>query len=108
MGARMVGDLTENAGRRREAVWQGTGGGRRAGASDGPSAPSDGGAPAWARRLRAEQRPRARIHSTEQTNREGDKPGTGASPDLSERERAMFRSRATRYGDTHTKYGNTA
>src|SRR3546814_12172256 len=75
----MVGDLTENAGRGREAVWQGTGGGRRAGASDGPSVPSDGGAPAWARRLRAEQRQRARIHSTEQTIREGDKPGTGAS-----------------------------
>src|SRR3546814_15762867 len=30
MGARMVGDLTETAGRGREAVWQGTGGGRRA------------------------------------------------------------------------------
>src|SRR3546814_14652002 len=85
MGARMVGDLTENAGRGREAVWQGTGGGRRAGASDGPSVPSDGGAPAWARRLRAEQRQRARIHSTAQTIREGDKPGTGASPALSGR-----------------------
>jgi type IV secretion system protein TrbL len=36
--------------------------------------------------LRAEQRQRARIHTTEQAIRDGDKPGAGASADLSERE----------------------
>ncbi len=85
-GARMFGGLSESAGRGREAAWQVTGGGRSLAASDAPMVPSADGAPVWARRLRAEQRQRARIHTTGQAIREGDKPGAGASPDLSERE----------------------
>ncbi|ANK82061.1 MAG: P-type conjugative transfer protein TrbL [Parvibaculum sp.] len=86
-GAHMVGGFTESAQRGRAAAWQATGGGRSAGGPAIASAsPGDGGVPMWARRLRAEQRRRARLHSTEQAVREGDRPGAGANPDLSERE----------------------
>lgn len=86
MGARMVGGLSESASRGREAAWQATGGARSGTAGDAPMATPADGAPAWARRLRTEQRQRGRIHTAEQAIREGDKPGAGASPDLSERE----------------------
>jgi type IV secretion system protein TrbL len=39
--------------------------------------------PAWARRLRAEQRRRAHVQTITQAIREGDRPGSGANPDLS-------------------------
>ena len=38
--------------------------------------------PNWARRLRAEQRWHRRIATVEQTVKEGDRPGSGAAPDL--------------------------
>ena len=38
--------------------------------------------PSWARRLRAEQRWHRRLHTVEQTVKEGDRPGSGAAPDL--------------------------
>ncbi|MEQ1756530.1 MAG: P-type conjugative transfer protein TrbL [Micropepsaceae bacterium] len=41
-----------------------------------------GGTPDWAKRLRGEQRWHRRVHAVEQAIREGDKPGTGANPDL--------------------------
>jgi type IV secretion system protein TrbL len=50
------------------------------------STASYGGAPQWAQRLRAEQRQRARLHSTGQAIKEGDKPGGAANPSLDERE----------------------
>jgi type IV secretion system protein TrbL len=85
-GTRMVGGFAESAQRGRAAVRQATGGRSAGGPAIASASPGDGGVPTWARRLRAEQRRRARIHSTEQAVREGDRPGSGANPDLSERE----------------------
>ncbi|WP_316979530.1 P-type conjugative transfer protein TrbL [Shumkonia mesophila] len=85
-GARLFEGLGESARHGREAAWQATGGKR---AGDSPATMDSrrqAGAPDWARRLRAEQLRRARIHTTEQAIREGDKPGAGANPDLSEKE----------------------
>lgn len=42
--------------------------------------------PSWARRLQAEQRFRARSHTTLQAVKDGDKPGAGTNPNLSERD----------------------
>lgn len=66
MGTRISGGLSESAQQGRDAAWQATGGNSRATAGNGVAVtPSDdGGAPAWARRLRAEQRRRARIHTS--------------------------------------------
>ena len=50
--------------------------------SSKPSATSASATPNWARRLRAEQRWHRRIHTVEQTVKEGDRPGSGAAPDL--------------------------
>lgn len=54
--------------------------------SAGSSSPSsgDGGMPAWAQRLRGEQRWHRRVHAVEQAIREGDRPGSAANPDLKE------------------------
>jgi type IV secretion system protein TrbL len=64
------------------------------GATSGPSslpsagssmtAAGGGGAPTWARRLRAEQRWQRRVHTVEQAVKEGDRPGASANPDLKE------------------------
>jgi len=67
----------------------------RAAAGTGRAVPSEGVSagiggesevPAWARRLQGEQRRRARLHSAGQAVKEGDRPGAGANPDLSEKE----------------------
>jgi type IV secretion system protein TrbL len=47
---------------------------------------ADDGAPAWAQRLRAEQRRRNQAHTVTQAIKEGDKPGAGANPDLDQQE----------------------
>jgi type IV secretion system protein TrbL len=68
-----------------------TGVGRAAGAvsssgtaGGGSNAGGGGDAPGWARRLRAEQRWHRRVHTVEQAVREGDRPGSGANPNLKE------------------------
>lgn len=87
IGARVSSGFSESARQGRGAAWQATGGSRAAaGSAVAVIPPTDGSAPAWARRLRTEQRRRARIHTTEQAIKEGDKPGAGTSPDLAERE----------------------
>ncbi len=50
----------------------------------GSSSSSGGGMPAWAQRLRGEQRWHRRVHAVEQAIREGDRPGSAANPDLKE------------------------
>jgi type IV secretion system protein TrbL len=84
----MTGGLSESAQRGREAAWQASGGGTRAAGDSGIAAmpTGDSGAPAWARRLRAEQRRRHRVHTTAEAVKEGDKPGAAANPDLEERD----------------------
>jgi type IV secretion system protein TrbL len=42
--------------------------------------------PDWARRLQAEQRFRARTHTTMQAMKDGDRPGAGSNPSLEERD----------------------
>jgi len=42
--------------------------------------------PDWARRLQAEQRFRARTHTTMQAMKDGDRPGAGSNPNLTERD----------------------
>lgn len=46
------------------------------------AAAAGGSAPKWARKLRAEQRWHRRVHTVEQAVKEGDKPGSGANPEL--------------------------
>jgi type IV secretion system protein TrbL len=53
------------------------------GAATGAAANAAGaGTPKWARKLRAEQRWHRRVHTLEQAVKEGDKPGSGANPEL--------------------------
>lgn len=47
---------------------------------------SSGSAPAWAQNLRSEQTSRHHRHMAMQTIRDGDRPGSGANPSLSEKE----------------------
>jgi type IV secretion system protein TrbL len=84
-GERMSSSVSESAQHGRQAAWRATGG-RGLAHEAGPVVPRQGSAPDWARRLRAEQRLRARVHATEQAIKEGDKPGAAANPDLAERE----------------------
>ena len=59
-----------------------SGGARSQSAPSKPAAANASATPNWARRLRAEQRWHRRIHTVEQTVKEGDRPGSGAAPDL--------------------------
>jgi len=64
-------------------------GGVRAGAGLSASSAtpmSDAGPPAWAARMRREQRQRGRIETARRTLEAGDQPGAPANPDLSEKE----------------------
>ena len=86
---RMTAGLRQSAQAGREGAFRATGGKTTA----GPAAPesaaastSADGAPAWARKLRSEQRMRAHAHATSQAIKEGDRPGASANPDLDQRE----------------------
>jgi len=59
--------------------------GTNAAASSG-SPPADAGPPAWAARMRREQRQRGRLETARRTLEAGDQPGAPANPDLSEKE----------------------
>ncbi len=87
ISSRMSAGVEDSAQDGRQAAWRATGGQTPAN-SNQRSAPSgiQGGPPDWARRLRAEQRQRARLHTTSQAIKEGDKPGGAANPSLDERE----------------------
>jgi type IV secretion system protein TrbL len=87
VGERLSSNISESARDGRRAAWRATGG-RGLAAETGPVAQQthEGSAPDWARRLRGEQRMRARVHAAEQAIKEGDKPGAAANPDLDDRE----------------------
>ncbi len=87
-GARFASSMGESAQAGRDAAFRATGGTRTARpANENTSAPvGSGGAPAWARRLRSEQRMRAHAHTTTQAIKDGDRPGAAATPDLDQRE----------------------
>lgn len=86
MAVRVSDKLSESSAAGRQAAWRATGG--SSGSAEGEGSPSasssDESTPAWARQLRAEQRRRARVQTTMQAIKEGDRPSTGATPDLSE------------------------
>jgi type IV secretion system protein TrbL len=83
---RDTGDsLAESAQAGRVAAWRSTGGtGPAASSGSGGDSALGTGAPDWVRRLRAEQRLRRHFHTTAQAIREGDRPGHGTAPDLSQ------------------------
>lgn len=82
MGSRVAAPFRDSAARGRDFAMRGSGG-----ASGTSSTATEGsGAPAWAQRLRSEQNARHRRHMAMQTVREGDRPGSGANPDLSEKD----------------------
>ena len=87
-GARFVASVGESTQSGRDAAFRATGGTRTGGAAnENAASPSgEGGAPAWARRLRSEQRIRAHAHATTQAIKDGDRPGAAATPDLDQRE----------------------
>ena len=83
--SRIVGPIRESAAKGSQAAWTA---GRT---SPVPSAPSSGAtpsdpAPAWARNLHAQQTARHHRHMAVQAVKDGDRPGGGANPDLSEKE----------------------
>jgi len=86
IGSAVTTPLSANAARGREAALRATGGSQRRGSGIDTRPAGDGGGPAWARRLRAEQSRRARVQTAAQAIKEGDRPGAGASPNLTERE----------------------
>jgi type IV secretion system protein TrbL len=69
---------------RRSAMFAGSGAGAAPAASGGGAAADE--APQWARRLRSEQNARHHRHAALQAVREGDRGGSAANPDISERE----------------------
>jgi type IV secretion system protein TrbL len=89
-GQRFASTVSDSAQAGRNAAFRATGGtrtgGRPANENSAPAGGATGGAPAWARRLRSEQRMRAHAHATTQAIRDGDRPGASANPDLEQRE----------------------
>jgi len=69
----------------RQAAWTATGGTPPASASM-PIVARPASAPAWAERLRSEQRRRAQTHIAAQAIKDGDRSGSAANPDLQDRE----------------------
>ncbi len=86
---RMTAGLQGSARSGREGAFRATGGKTTGGPTANETAAassSTGSAPAWARKLRSEQRMRAHAHATSQAIKEGDRPGASANPDLDQRE----------------------
>ncbi len=75
--------LGEAASRGRQGTWDALNGNR---GSAPPAGGSSDGAPAWASSLRSESRNRAHRHLAIQSLREGDRGGSGANPDIKERD----------------------
>ncbi|MCM8731969.1 P-type conjugative transfer protein TrbL [Hephaestia sp. GCM10023244] len=98
MAGRGMASLRQSAQHGREAAWKATGGASpksspsaSATPSGGQAAPAAGGgsdassaAPAWARRLHADQIARHRRHLALQTLKDGDRGGAGVNPSLKE------------------------
>ncbi|MCP1469581.1 type IV secretion system protein TrbL [Sphingobium sp. OAS761] len=82
MASRVAAPFRDSAARGRDFAMRGSGGASAASSTATESA----GTPAWAQRLRNEQNTRHRRHMAMQTVREGDRPGSGANPDLSEKD----------------------
>lgn len=83
--SRIASPIRESAAKGSHAAWDA---GRTSPTPSDPSAgvtPSDP-APAWARSLRAQQTARHHRHMAVQTVKDGDRPGSAANPDLSEKE----------------------
>ena len=78
-----LGEAAERG--RRAAMFAGASGGASSAAASGGGGSADA-APAWARRLRAEQTARHHRHVALQAVREGDRGGAAATPDIKERE----------------------
>jgi type IV secretion system protein TrbL len=81
MGARAASDrigLESAAARGRDLAW---GGGASA-----PAGGQSGATPAWASRMRSEQRARHHRHALLEVAREGDRGGASAAPDISEKD----------------------
>lgn len=75
--------LGEAASRGRQGAWDALNGNR--GSAPPPSSSGDG-TPAWAQSIRSEGRNRAHRHLAIQSLREGDRGGSGANPDIKERD----------------------
>jgi type IV secretion system protein TrbL len=75
--------LGESASRGRQGAWDALNGNR---GSAPPVSTSGDGAPAWASSLRSDASQRAHRHLAIQSLREGDRGGSGASPDIKERD----------------------
>ena len=88
-GERFASTFRDSAQAGRDAAFRATGGSRTGSTSrrENSGTGDASGQPAWARRMRGEQRFRAHAHTTTQAIKEGDRPGSAATPDLDERER---------------------
>jgi type IV secretion system protein TrbL len=86
---RATDSLRQSADRGRGAAWLATGGaptsGTTAAASAAATTPTNS-TPDWARRLRAQQATRAHRHAAAQAVRDGDRPGQGANPSLTDKD----------------------
>jgi type IV secretion system protein TrbL len=81
-GSRMGFRDSAQAGR--QAAWRATGGGGSPASTAAAASAMSDPAPAWAQRLRREQRWRGHAHMTAQAIKEGDRPGHGLAPSIRE------------------------
>jgi len=86
--SRVAAPFRESAERGQQAAWNAgrTSPAPAASGASGSGTSASGAAPAWAQNLRAEQTARHRRHMAMQTIRDGDRPGSGANPNLSDKE----------------------
>jgi type IV secretion system protein TrbL len=94
MAQRFGASFQESAQQGREAAWRATGGGPSAGSAGPASGSNQGagskssgeGAPAWAQRLRSEQRMKGHADMATRAIQHGDRPSSAANPDLHTKE----------------------
>jgi type IV secretion system protein TrbL len=94
MAQRFGASFQESAQQGREAAWRATGGRASTGNAGGASASNqaagteggEGNAPAWAQRLRNEQRMKGHADMATRAIQHGDRPSGAANPDLQTKE----------------------
>ncbi|UZW54505.1 hypothetical protein NUH86_13480 [Sphingobium sp. JS3065] len=86
--SRVATPFRESAERGQQAAWNAgrTSPAPAASAASGSGAGAPDSAPAWARSLRAQQTARHHRHMAMQTIKDGDRPGSAANPNLSDKE----------------------
>ena len=87
MAGKAGSSLKDSAVKGTHGAWRATGGTPTASMNEAASAsPESNAAPAWAKRIRAEQSARASRHTVSQAIKDGDRPGSGANPTIHQKD----------------------